>query len=324
MTINLRPLSLSEIFDRIAELYRKNFVLFAGLSAVYAGSIMILALLQLWDTFAMSGGSAAAVKISLLGVALIVEICVMFVLVGVSMAANCRAVAWVNLGEPATIFGAYRSILPKTGRYVWLMIVVGFRVFLWALLFSVVIGGGIGILGVFARNAGGGAAVFVGLMTFVCVIGAMIFVAWIFLRYSLVVPACVVEDLKARQAIKRSIELTRGSRGRIFVLFLLIMVIAFAFAAMTQFPFFIAVFRHPKQPISFATQALQQVLNFFSNTLIGPIYAIGLTLFYYDQRIRKEGFDIEWMMKAAGLTALPAAEGERAPSAADENGTAQA
>jgi len=39
----------------------------------------------------------------------------------------------------------------------------------------------------------------------------------------------------------------------------------------------------------------------FSNALIGPIYAIGLTLFYYDQRIRKEGYDIEWMMQAAGL-----------------------
>jgi hypothetical protein len=39
--------------------------------------------------------------------------------------------------------------------------------------------------------------------------------------------------------------------------------------------------------------------------LIGPIYSTGLTLFYYDQRIRKEGFDIEWMMQAAGLTPQP-------------------
>jgi hypothetical protein len=32
-----------------------------------------------------------------------------------------------------------------------------------------------------------------------------------------------------------------------------------------------------------------------------------LTLFYYDQRIRKEGFDIEWMMQAAGLAPAPSA-----------------
>jgi hypothetical protein len=31
------------------------------------------------------------------------------------------------------------------------------------------------------------------------------------------------------------------------------------------------------------------------------MYSTGLTLFYYDQRIRKEGFDIEWMMRSAGL-----------------------
>jgi hypothetical protein len=26
------------------------------------------------------------------------------------------------------------------------------------------------------------------------------------------------------------------------------------------------------------------------------------TLLYYDQRIRKEGFDVEWMMQSAGMT----------------------
>jgi hypothetical protein len=37
--------------------------------------------------------------------------------------------------------------------------------------------------------------------------------------------------------------------------------------------------------------------------LVGPIFPIAATLFYYDQRIRREGFDIEWMMSAAGMNA---------------------
>jgi hypothetical protein len=41
--------------------------------------------------------------------------------------------------------------------------------------------------------------------------------------------------------------------------------------------------------------------------LLGPIYPIALTLFYYDQRIRHEGFDIEQMMTAAGLNPTAAA-----------------
>ena len=38
---------------------------------------------------------------------------------------------------------------------------------------------------------------------------------------------------------------------------------------------------------------------FATNSVIGPMYATGLTLFYYDQRVRKEGYDIERMMEHA-------------------------
>ena len=36
-------------------------------------------------------------------------------------------------------------------------------------------------------------------------------------------------------------------------------------------------------------------------TAIGPFYPIAVTLIYYDQRIRREGYDIELMMNAAGM-----------------------
>jgi hypothetical protein len=39
--------------------------------------------------------------------------------------------------------------------------------------------------------------------------------------------------------------------------------------------------------------------------LIQPIPVIALVLFYYDQRVRIEGYDIELMMEEAGLTSLP-------------------
>ena len=38
MQTDLRPMSLGEILDRTAQLYRNNFVLFAGIAAVYAGT----------------------------------------------------------------------------------------------------------------------------------------------------------------------------------------------------------------------------------------------------------------------------------------------
>ncbi len=36
MESNLRPLTLGEILDRTAQLYRTNFLLFAGIASVYA------------------------------------------------------------------------------------------------------------------------------------------------------------------------------------------------------------------------------------------------------------------------------------------------
>jgi hypothetical protein len=50
-------------------------------------------------------------------------------------------------------------------------------------------------------------------------------------------------------------------------------------------------------------------------TLAKPIFPIILTLFYYDQRIRKEGYDIERMMDAAGMAAGAVLDGALSGSA---------
>jgi hypothetical protein len=49
------------------------------------------------------------------------------------------------------------------------------------------------------------------------------------------------------------------------------------------------------------SEVLNVLVNFAMQTLITPVYVVALVLFYFDQRIRTEGFDIEWMMQQAGL-----------------------
>jgi hypothetical protein len=84
---------------------------------------------------------------------------------------------------------------------------------------------------------------------------------------------------------------------------LLILVIELGLAAITQSFFVVAMFvaarHHGTLPVWL--QIAQQIVAFFTNSFIGPMYATGLTLFYYDQRVRKEAYDIEWMMLQAGL-----------------------
>ena len=47
MESGLRPLSLGEILDRTAQLYRSHFLVFAGIFSLYAGVALVLNLLQI-------------------------------------------------------------------------------------------------------------------------------------------------------------------------------------------------------------------------------------------------------------------------------------
>jgi len=205
--------------------------------------------------------------------------------------------------------------LPRLGRYLWIMAIAMFFAYLpfvviyaafFLLLFAVP-----GFNGGAAHHQGSSADSYAAILVLMGSLGlliltfpAIIYAIWMAIRYSLAIPASVVENLKARVAIRRSIELTRGARGRIFVLGLLIAVIQIGLIAITQFPFIMMAFKDVKQHalLPVWVQIAQQFVAFLTTSFIGPMYATGLTLFYYDQRIRKEGFDIEWMMQAAGLT----------------------
>ncbi len=312
MESNLRPLTLGEILDRTAQLYRTNFLLFAGIFSVYAGVALVLNLIQIGLGAFLKAQHMAGAVVWMTVITTGVNLLALFLLLGAATAAISRAVAWVHLGEPATIRGAYLSILPRLGRYLWLMAITAFRVWLpFVLLYAGLIGTLVFYGGFNGAGTPTGAAnpqhaailIVVFLAFFLLLIPVVIYTLLMSVRYSLAIPACVVEDLKARKAIRRSIQLAKDSWGRIFLLMLLVGVIKLGLVGITQFFVFVFAFKHPGQPLGPGVLALSQVIGFFTNSFLGPIWAAGITLFYYDQRVRKEGYDIEWMMQAAGLTA---------------------
>ena len=105
------------------------------------------------------------------------------------------------------------------------------------------------------------------------------------------------------------VELSKGTRGRIFVMYLLVMALSMALSMVAAIPFLIIVAvasttgsgtANPAALV--AAEVIRVVVDFLLQVLVAPVSAVALVLFYYDQRIRKEGFDIEWMMQQAGLT----------------------
>ncbi|MGA2834761.1 MAG: hypothetical protein ABSE55_16975 [Terracidiphilus sp.] len=326
----LHPSTLGEILDRTAQLYRARFLLFLSISVIPTGVVLalacVVALVVAWWSAAGAGTVSTEAGYVLVAVfaiaATLVALPILLAATSLAMAAMSHAVSRVNLGETTTIRDAYRSVWNKGWRYVGLylllaVIIGGIPMAAWiAMIFLAV---GMAALGQ-ATGAGSVIGVLVGIGAFVVVIALIGYVFSMVLRLSLAFPACVVEQIGARAAVKRSSILSKGTKGRIFVLFLLAAVLSWMLSMGVTLPLTIIIALLPGMsnpqhaPIAAIVIAvIGYGAAFAVQALIGPVYGIALVLFYYDQRIRLEGFDIEWMMRQAGMVAAPTPTQEAAP-----------
>jgi uncharacterized membrane protein len=110
--------------------------------------------------------------------------------------------------------------------------------------------------------------------------------------YSVVVQAVVLEDLASgTDALGRSWALTKGYKGKAFKL-------ALAFFLLFFVPFMAAAVVASMMPalmVLFTVGA--QILSF----VLTPLFSCVFTLFYYDLRVRQEGFDLEHLSRELGL-----------------------
>jgi hypothetical protein len=143
---------------------------------------------------------------------------------------------------------------------------------------------------------------------------------WMLLRICLAFPASVVEQLTAWSAIKRGSNLSKGTKGRLALLFLLGTALGWLLAVGLSFPLFFVIALIPGANTPQHAQALGMIfafswygLWFAVQAFTKPVYGIALTLFYFDQRIRAEGFDIELMMRKAGMVPEPVQQTQAAP-----------
>ncbi len=329
----LRPLTLGEILDRTAQLYRSRFLLFLGISVIPTGVIVVLAclvgLVVAW--WSIAGASSVPeetgyvlVAIFVIGVTL-VALPILLAATALAMAAMSHAVSLVHLGQTTTIRDAYKSVWPRGWRYIWLTILEGF--FIGAVPFAVyivlvlLIAGGAALAGSAGAGDAAGGALFVIFLVLV-VIALIVYVFWMLIRLSLAFPACVVEQIGAWTAIKRSWNLSNGTKGRIFVLYLLGAVLSWLLSMGIMLPLtiiFSLIFSsgdpQHAQTASMVMLFIIYGVSFTVQALVRPVYGIAFVIFYYDQRVRQEGFDIEWMMQQAGLVVAPPAAPQSTPQA---------
>jgi hypothetical protein len=280
--MELRPLSTGEILDRTFTLYRRNFLLFLGISAIPHVLVLILNLVRVSLTasslppITLHPGHAVAAPPAMpsltgimagaiIGMLVLVVSLIAYLL---SQGGTVFAVSEIYLGRSITIAESFRRVSGELLN-----------------LFGVVMLNGLATL------AG-----------FICLIIPGIYVLC---RLIVCVPAALVENIGARDSLERSFELTMDNAGRAFVILLLYFAVAFAAAGLFAWPFLIIMAvvaqKDPSQMILWLQ--LTQVGSFVANVLVTPILTIASAILYYDLRVRKEAFDIQLMMNPTGRTA---------------------
>jgi hypothetical protein len=316
----LRPSNLGEILDRALAFYRARFLVFFGIAVLPAGVVLAFASALFLFLAWIGSGAASSVAprtaqvlawLILAGIMLLaLPVCVAVSALGT--AALNHAAACAHRDEKIAILAACKDAWRYGWRYLWLYILQGLFAVVAPLL---VFGGALLIVTIASALRVSSADTLLGS---VAIGGGIGFSVWFLLalaRLWLAFPACVVEQTTAWAALKRGYRLSKATRGRLFVLWLLGAALCRLLTLALAVPLMIVVELIPgantpqHQDLAGAVIVFILVAAFFAvQALTRPVYAIALLLFYYDQRIRQEAFDIEWLMQQAGMMGDGAAE----------------
>jgi len=328
MDLVLRPMSTSQVLDRTFHLYRNNFVLFAGIAILTPALKLIALLIQLkiFGPIVMPQQPNALtpqfLQAFFVRVVIGFLVGVVIYLVGTALAssATAYAVSMVHLGKTTTIAESYRRVKPIFLRILWLLWVMvmftfGPLVLCYVLIFALAFAmpllmkGADPQVGLMIATLGGVLLILVG------IVGAGVWMLYALCRYALAVPACTLEKLPARISLVRSKFLTYGAKwsilGIVFLTGLMSIILTYAL----QMPALLAsnsLVMSARSHLTMAATVWIYIADFLGGALAGPVTTIALVLVYYDQRVRKEAFDLQLMMEAVGQAA-PAPPAAAAP-----------
>lgn len=329
MNDQLHPQTLGEILDRTAQMYRSRFLVYFGIAVIPAGILVVFAA-ACFFYLAWAGSGAAddatqtmriVVGVLVFGVLGLIALPAYLGSTALGWAALTHAAADTFLGSPISIRGAYKSAWTKGWRYLGLCLVIGAFVGLVPFGVFIVLTMGGGVLTALATRSGLGdlSAVLGGFMVLL-MLALGVYVVLALLRLCLAFPACVVEQIGAWGAVKRAYALSKGTQGRIFLLLLLGLALGWLLVIGMSIPLFIVLALIPGMNNPQHAERMGQMfmfiwygLSFAVQAFTRPVYGIAFTLFYLDQRIRTEGFDIELKMRDAGMLMAPEPQPEATP-----------
>lgn len=315
MDLVLRPMSTSQVLDRTFHIYRNHFVLLAGIGALLPAMLLVqqLAFIPL----GFPPRAADKLRPELLAVAAVgYVLCYGAIYVlgsALASGATVFAVSKLHLGQSITIGEAYKQVFSRFWRILGVILLVSLIVF-----GSIVVGEiiAIAIFAVFAGSAtilgGSGARFGAGVILAVIwaisaftagILGGLFFYS----KLSLAIPACILEHLPVGTSLQRSWQLTKNSFWRIALVYILTWVLSAVLGIVLGLPGQLyGMAMHGKAFV--VGVVLQHLGGFIAGVLANPISTTAIALIYYDQRVRKEAFDLQVMMEAVGQQSAHSAQ----------------
>jgi len=255
MPHTLQPLSLGKLLDETFDIYRRNILLFLGISAIPNIALLVLQIV-------LSGSSLTnpnAPRMATVSVSLIMWLASLFVS-SIVTAATTLAVSDIYLDTPTSVAACFARVAGKALRVCYVSFVV---------------------------------SLIVALGTLLCIVPGVYLAGF----YGVAIPAVVLEKTGGNASLRRSSTLTSDFVGRVIVVYFLTTIFIFGMTwALTAGADALGSIAFHDTGI-FTKQMFETIASTLGGVLFGPITAIGLTLVYYDLRVRKEAFDIEHMMR---------------------------
>jgi hypothetical protein len=257
--LRLRPLEVGDLLDETFRIYRRHFLLFAGISvilAIPAAGLQGYSFFTLFSNFLQSTTTGQTFNFNNLLPSLVV-IAIGYVinvlLSPYSYGAVIYAACESALGHPVTVWDALRGV---TRRY--------FSILGYLLL--------VALMGVLF-----------------CLLPLWI---WIWVGWVAVLPGMFVEKVGLGAAMGRSWQLVQGRWWRTFLILLLVVLVWYfarialeAFIALANALIGVVV-------SAYVVLAITQAAAIIVAALVNPVLQIAIVLIYFDLRVRREALDL--------------------------------
>jgi Membrane domain of glycerophosphoryl diester phosphodiesterase len=321
MELALRPMSTSQVLDRTFHIYRNHFALLAGIGALLPAMLLVLQLSFI--PLGIPPRATEKTRPEIIAILFLGYFCCYGViyLIGNALAggATVVGVSKLHLGQSVTIGEAYKQVFSRFCRVLVVIALLGLIVFgslmVGEVIAVIVIALSVGSATVFGR--GGGVAsigMIVAIIWAISVFLAAIVAALFFYsKLALAIPACLLEQLPVGAAMRRSWYLTKSSVMRIMLVNLLTWVLSAVMGLALAMPGQILTMTMPTKAFLLGV-IVQHLGGFVAQVVANPIGTTAIALIYYDQRVRKEAFDLQVMMEAVGQQAQPQAAAAAPPA----------